>query len=127
MEESRRPLYLRARRRIVRRDGPRFEVAGRRRTCRTPLDMAKVGVPANDAFAAWATSLLDHVLPTTLPAKWLDILLFDQQQKIGITPIRVNPVGMLFAKGGQRRRADPHPGWRRSRFPRLVGSPNKPF
>ena len=72
-----------------------------------PLDMAKVGVPANDALAAWATSLLAHVLPTTLPAKGLDILLFDQQQKIGITPIRVNPVGMLFAKGGQRRRADP--------------------
>jgi len=72
-----------------------------------PLDMAKVGVPTNDAFAAWATSLLGHVLPTALPAKWLHILLFDQQQKIGIAPIRVNLVGMPFAKGGKRRRADP--------------------
>ena len=72
-----------------------------------PLDMAKVGVPTNDAFAAWATSLLDHVLPTTLPAKWLHILVFGQQQKIWIAPLHVNPVGMLFAKDGKRRRADP--------------------
>ena len=75
-----------------------------------PLDMAKVGVSANDALAAWATSLLAQVLPTTLPAKWLHILVFDQEQKIGIAPIRVNPVGMLFAKGGKRRRADPRSG-----------------
>jgi len=75
-----------------------------------PLDMAKVGVSANDALAAWATSLLAHVLPTTLPAKWLHILVFDQEQKIGIAPIRVNPVGMPFAKGGKRRRADPRSG-----------------
>jgi len=72
-----------------------------------PLDMAKVGVPANDALAARATPLLAHVLPTTLPAKWLHILVFDQQQKIWIAPIRVNPVGILFTKGGKRRRADP--------------------
>ena len=72
-----------------------------------PLDVAKVGVPSNDAFAAWATSLLDHVLPTTVPAKQLHILLFDHQQKIWMAPVRVNPVGMLFAKGGKSRRADP--------------------
>src|SRR5438034_872538 len=72
-----------------------------------PLDMAKVGVPANDACAAWATSLLDQVLPTTLPAKWLHVLVFDQQQKVWIAPPRVNPVRMPFAKGGKRRRADP--------------------
>jgi hypothetical protein len=83
--------------------------------------MAKVRVPPNDISAAWARSPLSQVLPRTVPARWLHVLVLDQHEKVWIAALSVNLAGMRFAKRGKRRRAQARSGLEPSSISPLAG------
>ncbi|MCL5670840.1 MAG: hypothetical protein M1423_06025 [Acidobacteria bacterium] len=76
----------------------------------TSLNVAKIRVSSNYAPAPRTTSLVDHVLPQTMPASQSHILVLEQQQKVGIAAPCVNLVRILHTKGDYCFQAQARPG-----------------